>query len=436
MHKKFIKKSLIFILMFLVITPLLGKFLLPNKNATLDGFYYEKENTIDVLFFGSSHSYMGVNPNVIWDNIGVTSYNLGQPEQPIWVTYNYMKEALKYQKPKAIFMDVYTTIYTQEYMPLDNSTINLDTMKMSLNKLDAIQNSVEPSKRPFFALNLLKNKSSWKNISESNFTYNFKNNNNLNKGYIENSTIFENEKPPVEETDEIGTLPPKVELYLNKIIDLCKEEDIPLVFIKTPVILSIENKKIYNKVNEIAQNNNIDFINFNHMYDEIDIDFKKDFMDCGIHLNFMGAHKISDYLSTYISNTFSIESKKGKEDFKRWEDDSNLWKMKEEGYLLSLESDTDKYKDMLNKDYYIVGLTYKDADKDHLVLARNNKLIDTMSGTSSFALSNSIDDKDFYISFKGGVPSIKINDEEYISNPDKLNFVVYDTRLDKVVHSK
>lgn len=76
MHKKFIKKSLIFIIIFLVITPLLGKFLLPNKNETLDGFYAEKENTIDVMFFGSSHSYMGINPNVIWDNLGITSYNL------------------------------------------------------------------------------------------------------------------------------------------------------------------------------------------------------------------------------------------------------------------------------------------------------------------------------------------------------------------------
>ena len=49
--------------------------------------------------------------------------------------------------------------------------------------------------------------------------------------------------------------------------------------------------------------NNIDFINFNSMYDELGIDFKSDFIDEGKHLNFMGAHKVSDYLSDYISNS-------------------------------------------------------------------------------------------------------------------------------------
>ena len=77
---KFFKKSIVFALIFLIITPFLGRFLLSNENRILDGFYYEKENSLDVLFFGSSHMYTGVNPNVIWKNTGITSYNLGQPE--------------------------------------------------------------------------------------------------------------------------------------------------------------------------------------------------------------------------------------------------------------------------------------------------------------------------------------------------------------------
>lgn len=76
--------------------------------------------------------YTGVNPNVIWKNVGITSYNLGQPEQQIWTTYSYIKEALKYQNPKAIFLDVYTVTYdTDGYMPIENNNINLDTMRMS-----------------------------------------------------------------------------------------------------------------------------------------------------------------------------------------------------------------------------------------------------------------------------------------------------------------
>lgn len=42
-----------------------------------------------------------------------------------------MKEALKYQKTTVIFIDVYTTTYSKDYMPADNNSTNLDTMKMN-----------------------------------------------------------------------------------------------------------------------------------------------------------------------------------------------------------------------------------------------------------------------------------------------------------------
>ena len=434
---KFLKKSIVFILIFLIITPFLGRFFLSDKNWILDGFYYEKENSLDVLFFGSSHMYTGVNPNVIWKNIGVTSYNLGEPEQQIWTTYSYIKEALKYQNPKAIFMDIYTVMYdTDEYMPIENNNINLDTMRMSKNKLEAINTSVKPSERIYFIFDLLKNKSNWKNINKSNFTTNFTNSSHANKGYWEWFDVYENSKPKVDLTDKIGVLPEKAELYLNKIIDLCKNRDIPLVFIKTPVAMSNKQQERYNRVAEIAKENNIDFINFNSMYDELGIDFKSDFIDEGKHLNFMGAHKVSDYLSNYISKNFKITDKRGKDGYSDWENSSNLWYAKEEDYYLSQEKNINKFIDKIDKDYYIVAMTYKGKDdKNYINIVNNRKIIKENLGNYTFSLNDKIEDTKIDISFSGGKPSIKFNDNETINRDGNLSIVVYDKRLFKVAAS-
>ena len=434
---KFFKKSIVFILIFLIITPFLGRFLLSDENRILDGFYYEKENSLDVLFFGSSHMYTGVNPNVIWKNTGITSYNLGQPEQQIWTTYSYIKEALKYQNPKAIFVDVYTVTYdTDGYMPIENNNINLDTMRMSKNKLEAINTSVKPSDRPYFIFDLLKYKSNWKNISKDNFTTNFTNDVHTNKGYWEWFEVYENSEPDGNLTDNVGRLPEKTELYLNKIIDLCKDNDIPLVFIKTPVVISNDQQERYNRVAEIAKENDIDFINFNSMYEELGIDFKSDFIDEGKHLNFMGAHKVSDYLSEYISNNFDIADKRGKDGYDDWEHSSNVWYAKEENYYLSQEKDINKYKEKLDKDYYIVGIAYKGDDKNYAIIVNTREVVKETSGNYTFSLSDNIGDTKVDISFTGGKPSIKFNDNENVNDDGNLSIVVYDKRLLKVVDSK
>lgn len=435
---KFFEKSIVFTLIFLIITPFLGRFLLSNENRTLDGFYYEKENSLDVLFFGSSHMYTGVNPNVIWKNTGITSYNLGQPEQQIWTTYSYIKEALKYQNPKAIFVDVYTVTYdTDGYMPIENNNINLDTMRMSKNKLEAINNSVKPSDRPYFIFDLLKHKSNWKNINKDNFTTNFTNDVHTNKGYWEWFEVYENSEPDGNLTDKIGILPEKTELYLNKIIDLCKVNDIPLVFIKTPVAISNNHQEKYNRVAEIAKENDIDFINFNSMYDELGIDFKSDFIDEGKHLNFMGAHKVSYYLSDYISDNFKITDKRGKDGYDDWEYSSNVWYAKEENYYLSQEKDINKYQDMIDKDYYIVAITHKgNDDENHVAIVNNREIAKEKSCDYTFSLSDKIGDIKIDLSFTGGKPSIKFNDNEHISGDGNLSIVVYDKRLLKVADSK
>ena len=56
-------------------------------------FYELEDDSVDVLFLGSSHVFETYNTSVLWDEYGIASYVLGGSVQPMWNTYFYMKEA-------------------------------------------------------------------------------------------------------------------------------------------------------------------------------------------------------------------------------------------------------------------------------------------------------------------------------------------------------
>ena len=433
MHKKFIIKSTIFIIIFCVLTTLLGQFFQNGKNTTMDGFYYEEENSLDVLFFGSSQVYCTVAPNVIWEKTGVTNYNLAQPEQPLWLTYHYIKEALKYQKPKVVFVDVLTVNIEDEYMPTANSNTNLNPLKLSLNKLEAIQASVQKQERPYFLFKLLSNKSNWKNLNKSNFVDNFEHTRNINKGFLE---FYESN--PYEATDgyktkEIGTIPYKSNEYLMKIIDLCKKENLELVLFKAPYVVTKEHQKKFNKVAQIASENNIDFIDFNQMYDRLDLDFNTDMLD-SYHLNLVGARKVSEYIAKYIDKNYDLENRQNDPKYSQWNIDSLNWSRKEAAFKLSQEKDIKGYFEILDKDSnYMAIMSYNDENETYYRIIEGENVVDEQYGDKNLSFNKNINGVNLNISFINGNSSIKINDEELSKGTNGLNIVVYDKVLKSVV---
>ena len=78
-------------------------------------FYEQKPGSIDVMFYGSSHTYSDINPAVLWDQEGISSYDLAGSLQPLWNTYYYMKESLKYQRPKVMVVELVRAIESRDF---------------------------------------------------------------------------------------------------------------------------------------------------------------------------------------------------------------------------------------------------------------------------------------------------------------------------------
>ena len=110
--KKIIKYFLFF-LIFILILSILSKILNPAfgindkwfVSNSVNDLYKNPKNSFDVLFVGDSCVYTAVSPLEIYNETGITSFDLSTPGQKLWSSYYLLNEAFKTQKPKICFIE-------------------------------------------------------------------------------------------------------------------------------------------------------------------------------------------------------------------------------------------------------------------------------------------------------------------------------------------
>ncbi|MDD6735593.1 MAG: hypothetical protein PUE13_04695 [Clostridiales bacterium] len=268
-----------------------------NVTAKIDGFYNSPEEEYDVIYFGSSNTYCSFNPLVIWERTGVKSYVFATQQQPVWATYHYMVDAFKRQKPDVAVMDVLMFSKNDEYYDDGVNYTFCDNMPLSRNKVEMAMVSAPKGKRFGLLCRFVKYHSRWSDLSEQDFTYKRSDMTDYSKGFY----VLDEVCPDVVYTDtseEMGRteLNRKNLEYLYKIIDLCRKSNVQLMLVKAPSNSTVEEKRYYNAVKEIADKEGVLFADYNLKYDEIGLDLKRDFFD-GTHLNVWGAEKFSEYFA-------------------------------------------------------------------------------------------------------------------------------------------
>lgn len=309
---KKIIRYIIFVIIFIVIFNRLTLLLVRKGNGygtDVLNFYSQNRNSIDILVLGSSHAYSAFNPYLIEQETGLNCYDFSTQQQPIWITYYYLKEALKYQQPKYVVLEVHMAIagnekYAEEQVNRDA----IDKMRISTNKIKAINSSVTKADRVYYYFNIMKYHYRYKELNSSDFKTAFLNYSIDNKGYTpldETDYIFN--KKNIKSSDKVTKIFDKNELYLNKIVKLTKKNNIKLIFVKTPAIYDEEENKKLNYLEEYAKDNNILFFDYINNIDCINLE-DNDFYDSG-HLNKNGSYKFSLEFSRQLNNIIDDEIK-------------------------------------------------------------------------------------------------------------------------------
>jgi hypothetical protein len=120
--------------------------------------------------------------------------------------------------------------------------------------------------------------------------------------------------------------------YLDRMVELCKENDIELVLIKAPSLYPYWYDEWEAQMEEYAARHGLLYINFLELVDEVGIDFSKDTYDAGLHLNVTGAEKMSIYFGKILRDTYRLKDRRSDPELSR------LWQQKAEFYYAMKES--------------------------------------------------------------------------------------------------
>lgn len=283
----------IIILLSLAVNPAKTNAGISKMDKVVNEINQEQENTIDVVVLGDSEAYSSISPLEIYQDYGITAYVAASPAQTSYQAYEMLQTVLERQKPKVCVMEVNLLFR------------NYSAAAAVIPKLERM-------------LPIFKYHNMWKEIVDPNYSFDSVIS-TKQKGYRYNSSVQASKDTDyMKQTDEKAKISTNNVLYVGRIIDLCRQENIELLFIRTPSTKNWSYSK-HNGAAEYAEENGIEFIDLN-IDNNIEIDWEHDTSDRGDHMNCYGAHKVTAYLGKYLNKNYVLTDHRSDKRYSSWDD--------------------------------------------------------------------------------------------------------------------
>lgn len=305
-------KSILFVLIFVLISYVLTYLLIPGNNTKKYGIIkigefdilQEKENTIDAVFLGDSVVYSGISPMEIWNEFGYTVYDCAQPAQLTATSYDMLQAAIEGHNLKVAFFEADVLFRDKKNTP---KNYYFDQKFKKFFPLSTYHNNWKEK--------ILKFLNTGDDFTELN----------VYKGYryihkIKGVTV----QKKLNKTDKIIEIPKTSVDAFKKMIRLSKEKNVKLVLIGDPNLTNFSYER-YNAVNKLAKEYGIEYIDLNKD-NPLKIDWSKDTKDMGKHLNYWGAKKVSKFIGEYLKKTGLLEDHRNDEKYQSWNEAYRIYK--------------------------------------------------------------------------------------------------------------
>ncbi len=284
-----------------------------NRYYMLEKILEENNESYDVQVYGSCHAYTSFDAKAFEENYNISSYVMANPGEIIPSTYLRMKERFEKDIPKVALIDIwglnaYETYSTQSDIFEYYFPPNIERLPLSCEKLQIIK-EYESLEFISESLPITKYKDRIMNneLTETDFDYEFsdefyyemtiRNKNNGLAAYEDSTEVLDfNEKQAKVSPDDKLAYETDIVEYTNKIIDLCEEYGVAIIFYRAPYISTENELRKSNWFSDFCDEKDILYID---LETAVSFDFSTDFLDYH-HLNRFGAKKATDYLAPYI----------------------------------------------------------------------------------------------------------------------------------------
>ncbi len=314
----FISASLVFIILLALFSKLTEpKYIDSSREGNLIAEYYRETdagNTHDVIFVGDCEAYSAFSPPILYEEYGIRSFVRGSPSQTVEQSYCLILEALKYERPRAVVLSVYSLCKAEHSREAYNR-MTLDGMRLSAEKLHALYESIgEGESALSYLIPLLRFHSRIYELKDEDLQYLFSRPRVSHNGYFMQKGVVAQESEEVYESPEadpiaaITPIPEKNLDCLDKILAACRERGVELILVKSPI--SSWRYPWYEEwdgaISAYAAERGIAYYNLIEKSDSIGIDMARDSYDGGFHLNLWGAEKTSRYFGAILYDRHGI----------------------------------------------------------------------------------------------------------------------------------
>ena len=302
---------------------------LTHTRNNISGFYNEPENTLDLVFIGTSGTMSAFAPMQAWISCGYTSYNFATNEMSVEAQNFAIGEVLKTQTPKAIVIDVRPYIRKDSLKRSaaegNDSSIryNTDGYRYSWDRFrliwDNIPHTYDSLSYYFDIIKYHGNKWTPKNW-DCAYHMSLHGFNQMGWG----NEIYD---PYVAE--EAVPLDADLDAALDELIETCKNvpEPTQILFIYYPYGLAQSDDRSMERVAYIQQRveaEGLEFLNCEENFDEYGFDPGRDWWNNG-HWNIFGAEKITNILAPYFRDKYGLENKRIQPGYEQWNADIETW---------------------------------------------------------------------------------------------------------------
>lgn len=279
-----------------------------------ESYYYQDykvrtslSGKLDTLVIGSSHALRSIKPTVLNEKLNTKAYNLSSPLMSMYGRYVMLEKEINRNPIKTVYLEI-----SYNALTLNRKTLGLEGDLYVLGRFDNVferinffTNAFTPDEyRKVLSDIIVRSKNSFSihNTIEQYKTF----------GYLSmpsnNQLLSDEVKEKVKNTKVLDTKIKEESLnYFDKIIKLCKNNDIRVIFVVTPVtermILEYSNlDDIFSQYIDLAKEYNCEYYDFNldkhrkKLYSE-----ESSFYD-NTHMSDSGAEIFSNRLTEIIED--------------------------------------------------------------------------------------------------------------------------------------
>ncbi len=305
-----------------------------DSKQIFKAFYAEEENTLDVVYLGTSATNRYFIGPKAYHDAGIAAFDLATMGLPMLFVPNLIDEVEKTQDPDLYIIELRGILKSKDDVTDAHIRRVTDSMRISLNKYDTIEAALDYVEGADGELSDIDTGSLDYYVPIVKYHGRLVQGDlriadflpvdrwNLTKGYVlsPNTVTVKAQGRPVYSAEKAALAPEMEDVFLD-VLAYCDTLDKDVLFVLSPYVMKDGQAEKFNTAKELAEQRGYPVLDFNQkeITDAMDLDWQRDFYNSK-HVNYMGAEKYTAYLTEYLTENYGLADRRGAKDYASWDE--------------------------------------------------------------------------------------------------------------------